>query len=103
MFKNNNEKGEIEYHELKAAEKTIITIVQMSCFNSFFEESSSDPRIEIWGIINHNGILRCQGRIMQTYPGKESPILLPSGDKVTKLLIEEIHKKLKHGIYISII
>lgn len=97
LFKNVNEKRSINYKEIKIAEEIIIKETQMFYFQSFFDNDCLDLKFKIWGIINYKGILRCQQRIMQTSSSRESPILLPSGDIVTKLIIEDIHRKLMHA------
>ena len=50
-------------------------------------------------LVEIDGLLRCKGRLESSdlEPESQQPIILPRSDKLTKLVIEECHRKTKHS------
>ncbi|MFH4984713.1 hypothetical protein AB6A40_011422, partial [Gnathostoma spinigerum] len=88
--------------EVRRGETMIIEHLQQCCFPDLIQDikrnTSSSLRQQL-GIQLVNGILRCMGRMGNADVDFETryPILLPRKNRVTQLIIEDVHKKQLHA------
>ena len=94
--------GKITSEDLAEAKKVTVKRVQKKYWSSCFEEPHTEQAqylIDRYGLVEQEGILRCVGR-MENISGacqSNSPILLPSEDSITYLIIQDIHQRLFHA------
>ena len=84
----------VSVEELKGAEKDWIKDVQTTLHGkSDFEKS----KVQL-GIVMHNGVMICTGRLEHSDLGEETkrPIILPRDHRFTKLMILDCHERVHH-------
>lgn len=103
--------NELTAEKLNEVEQLWLKSAQKSAFSSLLRDlrklqngkgriKTMDPRIRQLGLVlSADGIIRCAGRV-RNHPiydhEMKYPILLPKGAYLTKLIIQNAHKKVKH-------
>ena len=97
---------ELSTSEINEAETYWIKTIQASKFDAEIEfltkssEMSPLPRVKQFGLYKDDkGVLRCKGRLNNADlpTTSKNPILLPSKDDFVRLLIKDVHAKVKHN------
>ena len=108
MLNYENRKGQpqgISVENIQQAEKSIITIIQKQNYaeeilalekGNCIKKGSSLRRLDP---VMDNGILRVGGRLSRAAMPLESkfPAILPKNEHVSKLIVNDIHKRLGHA------
>ena len=91
--------------ELERSKRTIIRMVQRSCFEKEIVTLSqkkmvmrSSPLVKLDVFLDENGLIRVGGRIRHATLSDEMkhPLLLPSDHEVSWLIIQHLHHKTHH-------
>ena len=96
-------KDALKKEEWEKAERLWIKHTQRNYFPDAFQSSSnrqSNHFINQLGVrVDDNAVLRCQGRMENAAltEGTIYPILLPSNDKMTELVVEDTHARILHS------
>lgn len=103
---SNTFSGELNLEEIKNVEIRIIKLVQSSCFARELNDLTKNRQVDkvsnirsLCPILDNHGILRVGGRLKhaELETNTKHPILLPSNNHVTELIIRETHIKLFHA------
>ena len=86
--------GELSVQEITEAESEWIKNVQ----TGVRQEENYKQLVSKFGLVEEKGILKCEGRMVEADLELEArkPILLPKNHRLTKLVIEDCHKRVHH-------
>lgn len=97
----------LSVNELEKTESFVLGIVQKVAFkkdNSDLERNSEvgnkSKLLSLKPFLDEHGLIRVGGRLNQAYSigyNEKHPIILPSGNHVTRLIVHREHKKLLHA------
>ena len=87
--------GRLEVHELKGAENEWLISVQVD----LKKQDNFKQLVGELGIKEHKGILRCEGRLLNSDLDSEArkPVILPRQHRFTRLVVEECHQRVHHS------
>lgn len=96
-------KPALNNEEISQVEEWWIKHIQYKSFPEIFQNCSKKPQNnlekQLGLFIDSNGIIRCKGRLENSNLTESArlPILLPSGDRFTHIIIKRIHEKILHS------
>ena len=87
--------GRLEVYELKGAENEWLISVQVD----LKKQDNFKQLVGELGIKEHKGILRCEGRLLNSDLDSEArkPVILPRQHRFTRLVVEECHQRVHHS------